>query len=80
LDSRAPQCDLDSRAPQVGSFGVIQNSRLDGVSSMDLVYGALFTSELVLPHLSDTRVAYFLSVCIHSPDAIEMWYLVHSCN
>jgi len=59
---------------------VTQNGRLDEVSSMDLIYGALFTSELVLPHLSDTHVAYFLSVCIHSTDLIEMWYLVHSCN
>jgi len=60
---------------------VTQNGRLDGVSSMDLIHGALFTSELVFPHLSDTRVAYFfLSLCIHSLDLIEMWYLVHSCN
>jgi len=57
---------------------VTQNGWLDGVSSMDLIYGALFTSELVLPHLSDTRVAYFF-VCVY-PDLIEMWYLVHSCN
>jgi len=42
-----------------------QNGRLDGVSSMDLIYGALFTSELVLPHLSDTRVAYFFCLCVY---------------
>jgi len=44
---------------------VTQNGTLDGVSSMDLIYGALFTSELVLPYLSDTRVAYFFCLCVY---------------